>query len=73
VYNGTGLSLGDEALVTADAPIRGLDVQYAGDRMTVHADGCSGSVSLATLGAKRAVVNGKPVDVPDNADRLSLP
>ena len=63
--------LGKTLLATCESPIRGLDVSYSGDAVTVSAEGASSDLKVAVLGANKAVVNGRVLKLPKTLNMFS--
>ena len=60
-YNGTQLFCDKMILASSKTPVKSLRVKYSGDALIIDAEGQLDSLSIPTMGAKRAIVNGKEI------------
>ena len=61
--NGTSLIFNGEYLASSKTPLKALRVYLDGQTLIVDAQGQSNTLSISTMGAKKAIVNGKAVKI----------
>ena len=71
-FEGSSLSFGGTVLASSQSPVRALSVRLDGDTIRIDTDAPAPGLTVSTLGAKRAVVNGKQVAVAKGAKTISL-
>ena len=65
--SGTSLVFNGVSLASSRTPIKTLRVYRNGDTLIIDAEGADNSLSISTMGAKKAVVNGKLVRLANGA------
>ena len=66
-YNGTNLFYDGICIASSKTPIKSLRVRRNGDTLLIDAEGQLDTLSIAAMGAKRVIVNGKEIKLDKKA------